>query len=183
MGEYAIYQGRRVKIGTCEDLYYLRLDQVPLVQAEASSVDPRSCLDVLRFRFPWPDEDGLTPLGLHHPSVDFDRGELLGWAGYEAPHRDGCSQPLAAELVQQGWRRGVVAPVFRCAECRVRWSVPEFSDLAPVLGAMRVAVRRTVDTGDTGRAQWLSQVGRRLVAGYRRSGDGAVPLAAAGLPR
>ena len=27
MGEYAKYAGERVKIGTCEDMYYLRDDQ------------------------------------------------------------------------------------------------------------------------------------------------------------
>ncbi len=32
MGEYAIYRGERIKIGTCEDMYYLRPDQVHLVK-------------------------------------------------------------------------------------------------------------------------------------------------------
>lgn len=65
MGEYArIKGGGRVKIGTCEDLLYLRFDQLDLLRdgpRPAGDSDPRQALDVYRFRFPWPDEDFVQP--------------------------------------------------------------------------------------------------------------------------
>lgn len=61
MGEYAKYKGVSVKIGTCEDMYYLRADQARLVTPESSSVDPVKYAKELRFRFPFPSEDGIEP--------------------------------------------------------------------------------------------------------------------------
>lgn len=61
MGEYASYRGQSVKIGTCEDMYYLRYDQRYHVQHKSGNVDPVHDAGDLRFRFPWPDEDHLTP--------------------------------------------------------------------------------------------------------------------------
>jgi hypothetical protein len=61
MGEYAIYNNQSVKIGTCEDMYYLRHDQRHKVEPEEGSVDPVKHAASLRFRFPWPDEDGTAP--------------------------------------------------------------------------------------------------------------------------
>ena len=63
MGEYAKYNGEQIKIGTCEQMYYLRADQVKLITAERGSVNPHS-LDhagKIRFRFPFPDEDSTKP--------------------------------------------------------------------------------------------------------------------------
>jgi hypothetical protein len=61
VGEYAEYQGERIKIGTCEDMYYLRADQAHLVRALPGNVDPVRDRDGIRFRFPFPDEDGIAP--------------------------------------------------------------------------------------------------------------------------
>lgn len=61
MGEYATFNDYQIKIGTCEDMYYLRFDQRALVRAERGSVDPVADAEHLRFRFPWPDEDGIEP--------------------------------------------------------------------------------------------------------------------------
>lgn len=58
MGEYATHRGESVKIGTCEDMYYLRPDQVH--QIGGYEFD-RQTLDVVRFRFPFPDEDDIKP--------------------------------------------------------------------------------------------------------------------------
>ncbi len=62
MGEYALFNGSRIKIGTCEDMYYLRPDQRHLVTALSGNADPMNPDDLrtIRFRFPWPDEDGRT---------------------------------------------------------------------------------------------------------------------------
>jgi hypothetical protein len=61
MGEYALYKGESVKIGTCEDMYYLRFDQRHAVIAQSGNVDPVTDAPALRFRFPWPDEDAIEP--------------------------------------------------------------------------------------------------------------------------
>lgn len=62
MGEYAKYRGQQIKIGTCENMYYLRHDQRHEVTPESGSVNPAGRERfALRFRFPWPDEDHIKP--------------------------------------------------------------------------------------------------------------------------
>lgn len=61
MGEYAKYSGEEIKIGTCENMYYLRADQAHRVQALPGNVDPVRDAGEIRFRFPWPDEDVQAP--------------------------------------------------------------------------------------------------------------------------
>lgn len=61
MGEYAKWNGQEIKIGTCENMYYLRADQAHRVQRLEGNVDPVRDAAALRFRFPWPDEDGKDP--------------------------------------------------------------------------------------------------------------------------
>ncbi|HXU02805.1 MAG TPA: hypothetical protein VN903_17690 [Polyangia bacterium] len=96
MGEYANYRGQSIKIGTCEDMYYLRFDQRFAVHRETGNVDPVADRGVLRFRFPWPSEDGIAPgafdpayklvtipgltapAGVEHGSVQF-RAEAAGY--------------------------------------------------------------------------------------------------------
>jgi len=70
MGEYAKYKGESVKIGTCEDMYYLRFGQRGLVQHEAGNVDVSELETVkqLRFRFPFPQEDDIGPGGFRDHS-------------------------------------------------------------------------------------------------------------------
>lgn len=97
MGEYAKFSGSRIKIGTCEDMYYLRADQARMVQHEPGNVDPVKDRESIRFRFPFPDEDGIlpgafndynraipihgmaVPAGVEHHTVQFSsvRGYLL----------------------------------------------------------------------------------------------------------
>ena len=67
MGEYASYKGNEIKIGTCENLYYLRADQVRRLD------DPTvvtAYLDAYRFRFPFPDEDSNEPGEIGHRAHD-----------------------------------------------------------------------------------------------------------------
>lgn len=62
MGEYAKYAGREIKIGTCEDMYYLRASQRGAVERLPGSVNVNSDeVYGVRFRFPWPDEDTIEP--------------------------------------------------------------------------------------------------------------------------
>lgn len=84
MGEYAEHRGERIKIGTCEDMYYLRFDQRERVRALAGNVDPVKDAAALRFRFPWPDEDRIQPGGAFEV---FDRG--LTVYGFTVPADSG----------------------------------------------------------------------------------------------
>ena len=67
MGEHAtrLTDGAEIKVGTCEDLYYLRADQA----REVSYPNYAG----MRFRFPFPDEDHVAPGDFH----DHDRGYRL----------------------------------------------------------------------------------------------------------
>lgn len=71
MGEHAELNGQSIKIGTCEQMYYLRADQVCLIDPVPGSVNPRSAKQAgsIRFRFPFPDEDHIAPGSFE----DYDR--------------------------------------------------------------------------------------------------------------
>lgn len=74
MGEHATYKGSRIKIGTCENMYYLRADQRDEIEGYGFDA---STLDVVRFRFPFPDEDGTEPGAFE----DYGRGvHIPGWS-------------------------------------------------------------------------------------------------------
>jgi hypothetical protein len=76
MGEYAKVKGtgERIKIGTCESMYYLRADQAGQVWPVRGSVDPVGDRFEIRFRFPFPDEDGRSPGNFAKGNgEDFDR--------------------------------------------------------------------------------------------------------------
>ena len=79
MGEYATHNGHEIKIGTCESMYYLRADQAANVVARSGSVDPIGDAGAIRFRFPFPDEDGIAPGQFD----DYDRRRVL--YGMRAP--------------------------------------------------------------------------------------------------
>jgi hypothetical protein len=77
MGEYAIRvsDNERVKIGTCEDMYYLRFEDRGKVLHLPGNVDPANDKDAsqIRFRLPFADEDGVA-IGEYDK---YDRGERL----------------------------------------------------------------------------------------------------------
>ena len=85
MGEYAIRKsdGAQVKIGTCESMYYLRADQIGMVDAQGGSCDvgDPEVWPHVRFRFPFPDEDNILPGDFH--SNNYERG--ITAEGYKAP--------------------------------------------------------------------------------------------------
>lgn len=80
MGEYLLLDGRPHKIGTLEDLYYCRYDDlrgwIAACRAArmAGNLPPAEYLDgAFRFRFPFPDEDGVD--GALRAALDaYDRG-------------------------------------------------------------------------------------------------------------
>lgn len=67
MGEYINYKGQRVKIGTCESLYYVTYDKYLAFDSNKSGVSFREFTPLylrveegFMFRFPFPDEDNLS---------------------------------------------------------------------------------------------------------------------------
>lgn len=92
MGEYAIRKSDdvRVKIGTLENMYYLRYEDRFKVRHESGNVDPVIDANELRFRLSFPDEDDV-PIGQYK---DFRRGLRL----YRASSVQGCSEDYSREM-------------------------------------------------------------------------------------
>lgn len=74
MGEYATRRadGQKIKIGTCEDMFYLRIEDSNKVDPISGNVDAAIATG-LRFRLPYLDEDDKQP-GEYE---DFNRGLRL----------------------------------------------------------------------------------------------------------
>lgn len=188
MGEYALHEGREIKIGTCEDMYYLRADQRHQVQRLPGNVNPATETGI-RFRFPWPDEDGKKPGSFEPP----DRGICPGYdlkppaevehcpiqfkadAGYlvslpcpEAPHirdlpnlrihRNGFQG--AVLITQQRPWEGHLVLVCMCGGCGTKYRLPTLEDAKPVIDACR---KRAAESCD----DWWSKVADRIEAGYK----------------
>lgn len=72
MGEYARYNGKEVKIGTCESMYYLRYEDKNKVAYIPGNVNAGTESNLF-WRLPFPDEDNVQ-IG-HYDR--HDRGERL----------------------------------------------------------------------------------------------------------
>ena len=99
MGEYAIRKqdGERIKIGTCESMYYLRYEDRERVAKLSGNVDPANETGLF-WRLPFPDEDNVQA-GNYNP---FDRGlRLYRTVKSEFPNRqdtcEGFSDPSTIE--------------------------------------------------------------------------------------
>lgn len=197
MGEYAKLKGtgESVKIGTCEDMYYLRADQAGQVWAQTGNVDPIRDRELLRFRFPWPNEDHLAPgqfddydrgvtvcgmeapneLDGQHHSVQFASSNPKGYlvslpcpessAGRAGPMIHRNGFAGATQLVQQRYHEGRLVIVLRCA-CGMRWRVPTIEDALPVAEYFQKEAERELDRGNTPRSQFYAEVAGRILAGY-----------------
>lgn len=62
MGEYAIYHGKKIKIGTCDMMYYLRREDRFKVTALKDNVNSATEKNLF-WRLPFPDEDNTGPGG------------------------------------------------------------------------------------------------------------------------
>jgi hypothetical protein len=171
MGENAKYHGEVIKIGTCENLYWLRASQRTLVTKAPNSLDANdpSIRGVLRFRFPWPDEDGDAPGSFEN----FDRADEV--PGFEVPegvvdHKSSCPRKAAQAICQQRYAvppRCLLAVVCRCTGCGVRYRLPTFEDALPLIDACR----RNSLTHGCARPFWWNRVADRIEDGYRTDGD------------
>lgn len=124
MGEYVTYRADLWKLGTCEDLYYIRYTDLLAIIADGASTAPGNLTPIeylggaFRFRFPFPDEDALGPG--RHAAPNYERGLLVPWPegvaegadhervwvtvgipgepnGYDTGARLPCPQDLTAE--------------------------------------------------------------------------------------
>jgi hypothetical protein len=190
MGEYATYQGQQIKMGTCEDMLYLRADQLALVRPEWPVVTTE-ILTAIRFRFPFPDEDGTEPGAFD----DSDRGATLG--GIDIPEegvdhygvqfhshnqrgfRTSLPCPFSAEgkanglkfwgsvggtvrIMQQRVWDGMLVTVLACAACGAKYRLPTLADAEPVI----VACRSYADFGNAPGAKFWATMADRITAGY-----------------
>jgi hypothetical protein len=71
MGEFARIDGHTRKVGTCDNMYYLRLEDAARATPEPGSISPT--LDGMKYRLPFPDEDEV-PAGNYQP---WNRGQRL----------------------------------------------------------------------------------------------------------
>lgn len=163
MGEYAIRKtdGVEIKIGTCEQMYYLRADQVGQILPVLHSVNPQSVdhAGSIRFRFPFPQEDGNKPgdfndydygLGLYgveppegidHYSCHFSNKGLMlsipcprskeGKASNLKVGYNGYSGPV--HIHSQRLVDGKLVLVLRCGDCGALYRVPTLEEAQPVL--------------------------------------------------
>lgn len=195
MGEYAklIGSGEEVKIGTCEDMLYLRFDQRHQVWPQHGNVNPGSAedLDVIRFRFPWPDEDPVAPgafenpfrrLAVHVPSPpEVEHGIVQFVAsteGYnvclpcpEGPnqieglkvHRNGFAGPTF--LVQQAVRNHRLVAIMECV-CGRRYNLPTIIEAEPFCEDILRQAERELDYKNERSAANLVEIARRFREGY-----------------
>lgn len=188
MGEYATHNGESIKIGTCENMYYLRADQAHLVKKESGSVDPMDTTAGLRFRFPWPDEDkkepgdfepysrsypldGLAaPKDVEHYTVQMrsDNGYLASIPCPESGkkiegltiHKNGFGAAVRLAY-QKPMPDGKLWLVCQCHGCGALWRVPP-EDSVEYIEAVR---KRSSQDGDS---PW--QIALRMTEGYTHPG-------------
>lgn len=170
MGEYATRKrdGERVKIGTCESMYYLRFEQADQVDPEPGNVDPVKDAPGLRFRFPFPDEDGTRPgeFDRYNRGIPIDgleagpevrhEGAHFTAPGYQMtlPCPEGPGFPSSLPLRRNGLPGQVVltahryrpelgrlVPVFRCGGCGAMWREEDPAELDRIT----VLIRNTAD--------------------------------------
>jgi hypothetical protein len=193
MGEYAIRatDGEEIKIGTCEDMYYLRAEQRHQVRPLSGNVNPGSTDALaLRFRFPWPDEDGTQPGEFHDKG--YERGvfvpgavvpantehypvQFSAQAGYlislpcpegtpdARVHRNGFAGAVQLEQ-QKLLTDGRLVPVCRCGGCGAKWRMEDQADIEALALAFRIEGDKRQARGD-GDPMWWHLVADRILLG------------------
>jgi hypothetical protein len=144
MGEYAKFSGESVKIGTCEEMYYLRLNQRRLVEHEDGNVDVNGPeVYELRFRFPWPDEDAVEPGGFQQYERAVDVGDYQPPEGVNhSPMRNGvgyedCPKPSVLLTQVKLLTDGRAVPVLMCGGCKAKWREEDPEQIAFIAQCLR----------------------------------------------
>ncbi len=165
MSEMAEYCGEQIKIGTCCDMYYLRLDQRFQVAKVDGSVNPTGpFMSELRFRFPFPGEDLVAPGDFEdhrkgvsitvpnisdyvdHGSIQFAAkpGYLVSLPCPEAGEVNGYHVarngfPGNLRIVQQRVVDGKALLICECAGCGAKFNLPTLEDAQAVIDICRGA--------------------------------------------
>lgn len=193
MGEYAQFGGQQVKIGTCENMYYLRADQAYMVKPLPGNVDPKRDRNEIRFRFPFPDEDHVepgrfdpfdrgvpihgvkVPEGVEHYNVQFssNSGYLTSLPCPESPE----GKALPFKIHKNGWRgdvllkqqrywEGRLVMVCACGGCGALYRLPTLEDAEPYIVALRSeGDRQAKERGGNG--EFWQTIADRALAGYQ----------------
>jgi hypothetical protein len=165
MGEFAQRNsdGSIIKIGTCEDMYYLRADQADQITAKRGSIDPQSKDQAksIRFRFPFPEEDnirpgdfdnydkGLTAYGIEvpeeveHRKIQFTApGILVSLPCPESQEAKESGLPFhyngykgKVQIVQQRLVGGALVTICKCGSCGAAYRLPTIEDAQPIVDA------------------------------------------------
>jgi hypothetical protein len=166
VGEYAKFSGESVKIGTCEEMYYLRLNQRRLVEHEDGNVNVNGPeVYELRFRFPWPDEDTVEPGGFEHyeravdvgdyqPPEGVRHGPVKGVEGYTD-----CPQWGVLLTQTKLLRDGRAVPVLMCAGCKAKWREEDAEQIALIATCLREKGEKL------GEQKFYNEVAARLLTG------------------
>ena len=149
MGEYILVNGRHLKLGTCQDLFYVSFDGLRrMVAAGAQPAfannPPEDYLAESgrwRYRFPWPDEpDGIgddyeRALALPVPA-GLAEALTTGWEHWKARYTppagvefgDDCPQASAPQVVEVYLQKQVAGRlwlIIRCPYCHALARLPE----------------------------------------------------------
>lgn len=195
MGEYAKHNGETIKIGTCEDMYYLRADQRHLVTKEPNSLDvnDEEILSEIRFRFPFPEEDSFgpgeyedhskgvsiwgcaMPKGFSHYSVQFTA--LAGYVtSLPCPEGESASHGLtvhrngfqgAVKVVQQKFVDGEWWTVCKCGGCGAKFRLDAEMGIS-LAQHMADTARDYLAKKDEQRAAYWIKMSNRVLDGYRK---------------
>jgi hypothetical protein len=185
MGEYALYNGQRIKMGTCENMYYLRADQAHLVKTVSDSLDPIAEAESIRFRFPFPDEDEIkpgqfkdcdraqgvpgvaAPLDIEHHFVQFNNSKGY-YIGLPCPEYTILSKsplafqrygtPEAVRIVQQKALGGHLVLIMECGGCGAKYRLETLAEAQPIVDACRKQSARPGDHWDV--------IAQRIERGY-----------------
>ena len=190
MGEYALFNGESIKIGTCEDMYYLRFDQRHMVTPVEGNVDPVKDAAELRFRFPFPDEDDKEPGDfsdhdravtvnctlpcmaekVNHRSIQFHATGM----NVCLPCPDGTESIAGVRIHKNGYRGNVrisqqrlvddrLLLICQCGSCGAAFRLPTLDEAQPVIDALRAIAERSNEKPVTGFHYAMSH---RIMAGY-----------------
>ena len=198
MGEYALYNGEQVKIGTCEDLYYLRYEHRKQVTPLSGSIDPSSDAQyTCRFRFPWPDEDHTAAPGRDNERHDYDRSCNIPGASmpedvkhYSVQFKASpgyllslpCPEsPSGPEVARNGFvgavhlcqlkplRDGRVVPIMKCGGCGAKWRLEDNHEIEALIVALRSEGDRRERAGSS--LKWWDDLADRIAAYAKLSSD------------
>jgi hypothetical protein len=163
MGEYAQYGGDTIKIGTCEDMYYLRADQRHLVQKLPGSVSPWE--KGLRLRFPWPDEDGQAP-GTFEPFRGLVLADEAAPEGIEHYGYKGTDHTAISLVQQKAMPDGRLVLVCQC-DCGGAYRIEDRAEAAKTLEPILDLAAAAQATGlHDDLMRWCLLVVRRSLDGY-----------------